>query len=99
MISNRGKKITNRGIDYKSGQEGLQTGAGVSNCGRDFKSVQNNAILLLSKNLGDCFMRLYWLYYWNVSLITHIHNFYVIPKFSKRTIYDNLIRQFHLKQN
>ena len=28
--------------DYKLGKERLQTGAGISNRGRDYKSVQNN---------------------------------------------------------
>ena len=47
-ISNRGKKIPNRGWDFKSGQgdfksgQRLQIGArGISNRGRDYKSVQN----------------------------------------------------------
>ena len=30
-ISDRGKKITNRGRDHKSGQEGFQFGAGITN--------------------------------------------------------------------
>ena len=30
-ISDRGKKITNRGRDHKSGKEGFQFGAGITN--------------------------------------------------------------------
>ena len=45
-ISNRGKKITNRGRDFKSGQR-LQIGARETiNWGRDFKSVQSSNIFL-----------------------------------------------------
>ena len=47
-ISNRGKKITNTSWDFKSGQGGFKSGQrlqiearGISNRGRDYKSVQN----------------------------------------------------------
>ena len=43
-ISNRDKKISNRGRDYKSRQVRLQTRKGVSNRGRDYKSVQNTIV-------------------------------------------------------
>ena len=34
MISNRGKEISNRGRDYKSGQDRLKMAAGITNrCG------------------------------------------------------------------
>ena len=48
MISNWGKKITNRGWDFisgqrdfKSGQDEFQIGPGIANRGKDYKSVQN----------------------------------------------------------
>ena len=45
-ISNWSKKITGRGRDFKSGQR-LQIGArGISNWGRDHKSVQNKGIIM-----------------------------------------------------
>ena len=34
-ISNLGKKITNRGRDFKLGQQGFQIGAGITNRGRN----------------------------------------------------------------
>ena len=49
VISNRDKKITNQGRDFKSGQrdfkswQRLQIGArGISNRGRNYKSVRNS---------------------------------------------------------
>ena len=49
-ISNRGKKFTNLGRDFKSGQRNFESGQrlqigarGISNRGRDYKSVQNNS--------------------------------------------------------
>ena len=38
-ISNRSKKISDWGRDYKSGQGRLPTWAGISNRGRDYKPV------------------------------------------------------------
>ena len=43
-ITNRGKEISNRDRDYKSGQERFQIEAGITNRGRDYKSVQNTSI-------------------------------------------------------
>ena len=47
-ISNRDKKITNRGWDFKSGQRDIKSGKrlqignrGISNWGRDYKLLQN----------------------------------------------------------
>ena len=36
-ISSRDKEISNRGRDYKSGQEGFQIGGGITNRGRNYK--------------------------------------------------------------
>ena len=40
-ISNRGKEISNRGIDYKSGQEGFQIETGITNRCRKVKDPDN----------------------------------------------------------
>ena len=40
-VLNWGNEILNWDRDYQSGQERLQTGAWISNQGRDYKSVQN----------------------------------------------------------
>ena len=50
-ISNRDKKISNQGRDYKLGQERLQTRAEISNRGRDYKSVQKAMVYLKSSYL------------------------------------------------
>ena len=48
-ITNRGKKIANRGRDFKSRQRDFKSGRrlqiqarGISNWGRNYKTVQNN---------------------------------------------------------
>ena len=48
-ISNRCKENSDRGTDYKLGQEGFQIGAGVTNRGRDYKLVQSNVVHLTKK--------------------------------------------------
>ena len=44
-ISYQGKEISSRDSDCKSRQEMLETGTGISNQGRDYKSVQKNIFL------------------------------------------------------
>ena len=41
-ITNWGKETSNRGREYKSGQEGFQIEAGITNQGRDYKSGQRD---------------------------------------------------------
>ena len=47
-ISNRGRKITNRGRDYKSGQEGFQIGAEITNRGRTHQNNPYNTTRVLT---------------------------------------------------
>ena len=44
-ISNRGKEISNRGTDYKSGQEVFQVGAGIAHRCRAKVSRELTALL------------------------------------------------------
>ena len=46
-ISYQGKKISSRDSDCKLGQEMLETGTGISNQGKDYKSVQKNIFLYI----------------------------------------------------
>ena len=56
-ISNRGKKISKQCRDFRQGQRDfkswqgkLQTRAGISNWGRDYKSVQNHLLIKMRQN-------------------------------------------------